>query len=87
MTILITGATETIGMALVQQLASHHVAVNALTRNPNKAKFPNGVTAVAGDMLDVDSMRKALQRVNVVLTQRCINPRIDRSGTHSQSSA
>jgi uncharacterized protein YbjT (DUF2867 family) len=66
MTILITGATGTIGTSLLQQLASHHVPVNALTRNPNKAKFPNGVTAVAGDMLDVDSMRKALKGVNTL---------------------
>ena len=73
MTILITGATGTIGMALVQQLASHHVAVNALTRNPNKAKFPNGVTAVAGDMLDVDSMRKALQRVTTLFLLNAVS--------------
>jgi NAD(P)-dependent dehydrogenase (short-subunit alcohol dehydrogenase family) len=49
MTILITGATGTIGTSLVQQLASHHVAVNALTRDPSKAKFPIGVSAVKGD--------------------------------------
>ncbi len=73
MTILITGATGTIGTSLVQQLASHHVAVNALTRNPSKAKFPNGVTPVAGDMLDVDSMRKALQGVNTLFLLNAVS--------------
>jgi uncharacterized protein YbjT (DUF2867 family) len=66
MTILITGATGTIGSLLVQQLADQHVAVNALTRDPSKAKFPSGVTAVSGDMLDVESMRKALQGVSTL---------------------
>ena len=66
MTILITGATGTIGSLLVQQLANQAVAVNALTRDPSKAKFPSGVTAVSGDMLDVESMRKALQGVSTL---------------------
>jgi uncharacterized protein YbjT (DUF2867 family) len=44
MTILITGSTGTVGSALVHQLADQHVAVNTLTRDPNKAKFPTGVT-------------------------------------------
>ena len=73
MTILIIGATGTIGTSLVQQLASHPVAVNALTRNPSKAKFPNGVTAVAGDMLDVESMRKALQGVNTLFLLNAVS--------------
>ena len=66
MTILITGATGTIGSALVHQLAYKHVAVNALTRDPNKAKLPEWVTPVAGDMLDVESMRKALKGVSTL---------------------
>ena len=66
MTILITGATGTIGSALVHQLADHHLAVNALTRDPGKAKLPAWVTPVAGDMLDVESMRKALKGVRTL---------------------
>ena len=73
MTILITGATGTIGTSLVQQLESHHVAVNALTRDPSKAKFPDGVTAVAGDMLDVESMRKALQGVSTLFLLNAVS--------------
>ncbi len=73
MTILITGATGTIGSLLVQQLANQHAAVNALTRDPSKAKFPSGVTAVSGDMLDVESMRKALQGVNTLFLLNAVS--------------
>ena len=73
MTILITGATGTIGSALIHQLAKQHVAVNALTRDPGKAKFPNGVTAVPGDMLDVESMREALQGVSTLFLLNAVS--------------
>ena len=73
MTILITGATGTIGSSLVHQLASQQVAVNALTRDPSKAKFPDGVTTVAGDMLDVESMRKALQGVSTLFLLNAVS--------------
>ena len=73
MTILITGATGTIGSALVRQLAKQQVSVNALTRDPGKANFPSGVTAVAGDMLDVESMRKALQGVSTLFLLNAVS--------------
>lgn len=73
MTILITGATGTIGSALIGQLAEQHVPVNALTRDPSKATFPSGVTAVAGDMLDVESMRKALQGVSTLFLLNAVS--------------
>jgi uncharacterized protein YbjT (DUF2867 family) len=73
MTTLITGATGTIGSALVHELAHQHASVNALTRNPNKAKFPNGVTPVAGDMLDVESMRKALKGVRTLFLLNAVS--------------
>ena len=73
MTILITGATGTIGSALVRQLAKQQVSFNALTRDPSKANFPSGVTAVAGNMLDVESMRKALQGVNTLFLLNAVS--------------
>jgi len=73
MTILIAGATGTIGSALVRELAQQHVSVNALTRDPSKATFPSGVTAVAGDMLDVESMRKALQDVSTLFLLNAVS--------------
>ncbi len=73
MTILITGATGSVGSALVRQLTNQHVAVHALTRNPGKANFPAGVTAVAGDMLDVESMRKALNGVRTLFLLNAVS--------------
>jgi uncharacterized protein YbjT (DUF2867 family) len=73
MTILITGATGTIGSALVRELAKQHVPVYALTRDPSKATFPGGVTAVAGDMLDVASMRQALQGVSTLFLLNAVS--------------
>lgn len=73
MTILITGATGTVGSALVQRLANQNVPLNALTRDPSKAKFPSGVTPVAGDMLDVESMRKALAGVSTLFLLNAVS--------------
>lgn len=50
MTILVTGATGTIGGAVVEQLAAAGVPVRALTRNPAKAVLPAGVEVVGGDL-------------------------------------
>jgi uncharacterized protein YbjT (DUF2867 family) len=40
--------------------------VRALTRTPEKARFPAGVTAVKGDLLDADAMRVALKGVSTL---------------------
>ncbi|MFD1148169.1 SDR family oxidoreductase [Saccharothrix hoggarensis] len=50
MTILVTGATGTIGGAVVRHLAAEGVPVKALTRNPAKAVLPDGVEVVGGDL-------------------------------------
>ncbi|ONI83793.1 NmrA family protein [Saccharothrix sp. ALI-22-I] len=50
MTILVTGATGTIGGAVVRQLAAAGVPVKALTRHPAKAVLPAGVEVVGGDL-------------------------------------
>ncbi|MFC3495722.1 NAD(P)H-binding protein [Glycomyces rhizosphaerae] len=47
--ILITGATGTIGRPLVAALHARGMAVRALTRDPSRARFPEGVEVVAGD--------------------------------------
>lgn len=66
MSILVTGSTGTIGRQVVAGLVAHHASVHALTRHPDKTRFPAGVRAVAGDMLDVASMRAALQGVDTL---------------------
>jgi len=66
MSILITGSTGKIGSQVVSQLAQQGMAVRALTRTPEKARFPAGVVAVQGDLLDADAMRIALQGVSTL---------------------
>ena len=60
MTLLITGSTGRIGTQVITQLAASGASVRALTRAPEKARMPAGVTAVRGDLLDADAMRAAL---------------------------
>ena len=66
MSILVTGSTGTIGRQVVAGLVARHASVHALTRDPDKTRFPAGVRAVAGDMLDVASMRAALQGIDTL---------------------
>ena len=66
MSILVTGSTGKIGSKVVAQLAQQGMAVRALTRSPEKAQFPAGVTAVKGDLLDTDAMRAALKGVSTL---------------------
>lgn len=66
MSILVTGSTGRIGALVVTQLAASGASVRALTRTPEKANFPAGVTAVRGDLLDADAMRLALAGVNTL---------------------
>ena len=66
MTILVTGSTGLIGSRVVAALAADHADIRALSRSPEKASFPQGVTAVAGDLLDVGAMRDALQGVDTL---------------------
>ncbi|KQZ79357.1 NmrA family transcriptional regulator [Rhodanobacter sp. Root561] len=66
MNILVTGSTGTIGSLVVRGLAAQGASVRALTRDPAKASFPEGVIAVKGDMTDVPSMRAALQDVDTL---------------------
>lgn len=66
MSILVTGSTGTIGRQVVDGLVARHATVHALTRNPDKASFPQGVRAVAGEMTDVASMRAALKGIDTL---------------------
>lgn len=66
MTILITGSTGSIGSQVVNNLAGKGVEIRALTRSPEKARFPAGVVAVKGDPSDVPSLRSALKGVSTL---------------------
>ena len=74
MTILVTGATGTIGSQIVGQLAGKGADIRALVREPEKARLPQGVTAMKGDMLDVESMRAALSGVGTLFLLNAVVP-------------
>lgn len=61
MTILVTGATGTIGHHVVDQLARGGHPVRALTRRPAQARLPAGVEVVEGDLTRPDTLGTALQ--------------------------
>ncbi len=66
MTILVTGATGTIGRQVVQHLTQRGANVRALVRTPAAADLPATVEQVQGDMLDVDALRQALKGVSTL---------------------
>ena len=66
MTILVTGSTGTIGSQVLAQLQGEEKDVRALTRSPEKAQVPAGVTPVKGDLSDIDSVRAALAGVDTL---------------------
>jgi uncharacterized protein YbjT (DUF2867 family) len=74
MTILVTGATGTVGRQVVEQLVRRGADVRALVRDPAKASFPAGVAVVQGDLLDVDSLRNALSGVSTAFLLNAVVP-------------
>ncbi|MET0208880.1 MAG: NmrA family NAD(P)-binding protein, partial [Burkholderiaceae bacterium] len=74
MTILVTGASGTIGSLVVQGLARQGAAVKALVRKPGKLKWPALATEVVGDMTDVPSIRQALTGVRTLFLLNAVTP-------------
>ena len=71
MSILVIGATGTIGSLITNGLASAGAEVKALVRQAGKCDFPAGVTEVVADLTDVPSMRVALSSVRTLF---CLMP-------------
>ena len=74
MTILVTGATGTVGRNVVDQLIQRGAPVRALVRTPEKAQFPAGVEVVQGDLLDVDALRRAVDGVSTLFLLNAVVP-------------
>ncbi|HUR05989.1 MAG TPA: NAD(P)H-binding protein [Nonomuraea sp.] len=66
MTILVTGATGTVGRLIVDELARNGHQVRALTRDPAKADLPEGVEVVAGNLAEPGSLTAAFEGVEAV---------------------
>ncbi|CCH31490.1 NAD(P)H-binding protein [Actinosynnema sp. NPDC047251] len=63
MTVLVTGATGTVGRPLVHHLLAAGHRVRALTRDPARAALPAGVEVVRGDTTDTGSLHAAFAGV------------------------
>ncbi len=74
MTILVTGATGTVGRQVIRQLARRGADIRALVRDPAKADLPAGVPVATGDFLDVDAMRAALSGVSTLFLLNAVVP-------------
>ena len=74
MSILITGASGTIGSLILQRLAGEDLELKALVRTPGKASLPAGVTEVVGDMGSVRAMRAALSSVRTLFLLNAVAP-------------
>ncbi|MCS3416394.1 uncharacterized protein YbjT (DUF2867 family) [Pseudomonas sp. BIGb0450] len=74
MSILVIGATGTIGSLITQGLANAGAEVKALVRQPGKREFPAGVTEVVADLTDVASMRVALSSVRTLFLLNAVTP-------------
>ncbi len=74
MTILVAGGTGTVGSRVVANLAQKGAPVHALTRSPEKAKFPPGVIPVVGDLMDVDATEAAIAKASTLFLLNAVTP-------------
>lgn len=74
MSILVIGATGTIGSLVTQGLADAGAEVKALVRQIGKRAFPAGVTEVVADLTDVPSLRAALSSVRTLFLLNAVTP-------------
>ncbi|MFJ8749974.1 SDR family oxidoreductase [Streptomyces sp. NPDC102441] len=73
--ILVTGATGNIGSTLLQELQTLDAGpLRGLTRDPARAVFPEGVEAVAGDLTDPPSLKRALEKARSLFLVSRIGP-------------
>jgi uncharacterized protein YbjT (DUF2867 family) len=74
MSILVTGATGTIGSLVIQGLAAASADVSAFVRTPGKQRFPAGVRELVGDLTDVPSLRAALSQARTLFLLNAVTP-------------
>lgn len=73
MRVLVTGGTGTVGSQVVQELLARGVEVRVLTRDPARARLPEGVTAVPGNLLDVATVRSVFAEVEGVFLLNAVS--------------
>ncbi len=65
--VLVTGAGGGLGSNVVRVAIERGLAVRALVRDPKKARLAAGAELVAGDALDAESIRRALEGCDALL--------------------
>jgi len=73
MRILVTGGTGTVGSQVVAQLLARGADVRVLTRDPGKARLPEGATAVAGNLLDIATLKTVFTDVDGVFLLNAVS--------------
>ncbi|KMT54515.1 SDR family oxidoreductase [Pseudomonas fildesensis] len=74
MTILVTGATGRVGSQVIEQLLKRGADVRVLVRDPATADFPAHVDVVQGEMLNIDSLRRAFTGVSTFFLLNAVAP-------------
>ncbi|WP_280429605.1 SDR family oxidoreductase, partial [Nocardia brasiliensis] len=64
--ILVTGATGTVGRALIEQLLAAGEQVRAVTRRPESARLPAAVEVVRAELGDAAAVSAAMRDVDRV---------------------
>ncbi|MDJ0599725.1 MAG: SDR family oxidoreductase [Crocosphaera sp.] len=81
---LVAGATGETGRRIVQELVNRQIPVRALVRDQDKGKtiLPSEAELVVGDVLEVDSLTKAISGCTVLLCATGARPSLDPSGPY-----
>ena len=66
--IALFGATGMIGSEILTEARRRNYTVTAITRNPQKVAAQEGVTAVAGNVLDADSVAEVVAGHDIVVS-------------------
>lgn len=74
MTILVTGATGTIGARLSARLSMDGLSVRVMTRSPETSLFPKNVQVAKGDFSDLTSLRSAMEGVSTLFLLNAVRP-------------
>ncbi|GAA3434813.1 NAD(P)H-binding protein [Kutzneria kofuensis] len=87
--ILVTGATGEIGRTVVDELLARGLKVRATTRNPERARLPDGVEVVRADLGDPEAVARAVSGVDGVflLTGGSQIPLHDKTVAHAAAQA
>ena len=74
MRVLVTGGTGTVGSQVVRALLARGVEVRVLTRDPAKARVPEGVTVVGGNLTEIATIKSVFRDVDGVFLLNVVGP-------------